>query len=836
MDSSPVNLEQKKLLPSRRSVFVLNGTVVVAYNTNQPYPPQIRKNPDSPDLRYLHLPSYESNNVPYLCTALASPDYTGILLGRLRQTETQFPIVKICDKYMLDPTTTESWLSLEKALECISFHLVFSAFPFISLDYQCPPAPSKYGFTRTFDSRHSALNAIQKSRNAFLMLIAHVTWGAILHRARAMNKIINIGTYEDGELTVQPKRDFDLGSEEADECDLGWKRLLEHKHKLHPALVHALTQSSICDFSAKRAGLVIRRPQDWVYLQTLPYLVLSNIPVWIIWGELKARTTSIPWPRSLKEFYGPTLYEKTYAHKWTGSPETGNCHVLPSPPTFPLACAETKRLASSLLEEKEAGHPPVTFAHHVGFKEWLRSRKEEVEATKLRATPEQLHRYNQRQVEAQKLDCPGRRGAIVYEWESDERNILTRRLVTRAEVPRIWSLYGNKQRWFNCVRNEWDLCHELDPDDTPSDTEDSWTVNDDAIDIGLNDSEPMQPLTCWKETQIHRENLDINTCLTIAQIPAASNDLLPAPYNDLVAAIALDALRLLLNRFGFAFTRGSVYAAPKQKQWSLSKTMGVIGDSKGRQTFHVLDGLESSIIHFVMLLAAIGHPNATASDVPPSLCDLYPENPCYIAQVPSFIQVQTVDAGGTPLYLIHHSQDKVRQWTLAVTDPCTALMAIRLDPPTITELASGLIHSRTPFLTLKKSDPGNVFGTSRPPPKHKQRRFGLGERPLGHKLDKTDYIVYEAERVRLLENQRIARAAVKSGGILSRLVTDLIDESQILAGPSCSALEHPFTVIIEVEGEQVTFFDDSLSDEEISLLVGLYSIRAGNVHNCQYVK
>lgn len=156
-------------------------------------------------------------------------------------------------------------------------------------------------------------------------------------------------------------------------------------------------------------------------------------------------------------------------------------------------------------------------------------------------------------------------------------------------------------------------------------------------------------------------------------------------------------------------------------------------------------------------------------------------------------------------------------------------MAIRSNPSTITEFVIGLIHSRSQFFTLRRIDMAGESETCLRPPKHVRRRFGLGERPPGHKLDKSDYVVYEAERVRLLRNQRIARAAVKRGGILSRLVSEFVDECEILSGPSSLAAEYSYKVTVKMNGKQVTYFDDNVSAEEISLLVGLHSIKLGIV-------
>lgn len=53
---------------------------------------------------------------------------------------------------------------------------------------------------------------------------------------------------------------------------------------------------------------------------------------------------------------------------------------------------------------------------------------------------------------------PGRNGAHVFEWVDSVRTY-----VTRARVPDVWPDYARTQKWYNPVRNEWDLCRELHP-------------------------------------------------------------------------------------------------------------------------------------------------------------------------------------------------------------------------------------------------------------------------------------------------------------------------------------------------------------------------------------
>ena len=58
--------------------------------------------------------------------------------------------------------------------------------------------------------------------------------------------------------------------------------------------------------------------------------------------------------------------------------------------------------------------------------------------------------------------APGWKGPRVFQWVEVD-NYLLRTWVTRDEVQTVWEDYGPNQRIFDSFSNEWDLCHELDP-------------------------------------------------------------------------------------------------------------------------------------------------------------------------------------------------------------------------------------------------------------------------------------------------------------------------------------------------------------------------------------
>lgn len=844
------NLETQKYCPSRRTVIVLDGALVVAYNTDKPYPKQLLSDPQRTSVVRYHIPHYESNNVPYLCAAPALPYYAGALFDRLKQTETQFPIVKGKEGYKLEPSLAISWLKLQNLLEDIAYILLSSSRPYVAMDYRSPPSPSSYGYLSMHSTRKTALIAIQKSRDAFRGLIAHASWGAILHRHRdILRKASEVKKLR--ELNETPS-DFDVSSLDPSVYDEGWKAVLSDPEiEMHPAWFHALTQSAVGDFSIRRAGLVIRKPIDWTYSDLIPTLILSNIPVWMIWGTTDASLPEIPWPDWAKETFGPNAYEKSHATMWTDKLNIGLVHLHPH---LRNINKEIQQRVDAQLSKKN-DFPVGSTNKGMDIHEWIRMTKEQIDVARARASDEQRHRYDQRQADAELFKCPGKRGPVVFEWERDELNRPIRSTVTRANVEQTWCLFGDKQRWYNCVRNEWELCRELDPSDDPYDESDDVSFYGD-LEIEDQDAEPQLASehpgeivhfqnsksftnsdhvnrdTDWPgnrkiiRTFNLREHL-LGLLHSDAPSHSASETSSKGAFGELGWEIGLDAMQFLCKRLGFSYRRGSNFESVRRCQWSLVKAMRVIGDSKDKKSFIVEDGLEAAAIQFIMHLNSVGHSDSPTSQIPSSLCDLYESNACALKHVKSAVSIQTACSPDGPLYVVHHDQDKDRQWLLAVSDPCTALQAIRSDPPTLNEFVLGLIYSRTPFRTLRRVGAPDSLVKPDVTNTRRRRRIGLGKRPTGHKLDKADFVVYELERNRLLENQRIARAAIKRGGILSRLVHDLVDDSHILSGPSSEALEHPFKTSLIISGKSVTYYDDDISEEESSVLVGLYSIKAG---------
>lgn len=805
MKDQILNLERQKSLQSRRHVFILDGTIVIAYNSDKPYAYHLITETNVTRLRHQHLPTYESINIPYLCATPAIPDYSGAILGRLKQTETQYPIVCIAGKYKLEPSLAQSWLSLENILEDMAQLLISSSQPFVPIDYRFPPTPSSYGFLRDFESRYDAVVAAQKSRDAFQGLIAHASWGAILHRARDMAKRSSLMKND-----KTRKSPYDISREDTSVFDAGWKTVLANpSFGIHSAWIAALAHSTVGDFSIPRAGVVIRNTKDWPFMHLIPTLVLSNVPVWLVWGKFDVPTSLISWPTWTKEKFGPSAHERMRAHIWTTTPPTTDTE------------ASKARVKSVASEEKNSDNrlPDV----HA----WIRKQNEYIAKKIEQASPDKRLKYAQRAAAAATFPCPGKRGAIVYEWDKDDQDRPTRTLVMRGDVERTWAMFTDSQRWYNCVAHEWELCRELAPNDVPEDDLYSdYSISDRELGSHEDADFNLSLTDGWRKKSIATDAFSMSLRLT-EHLPQSELRSEASDSATHLGEVEIDAMLILSKRLGFAYHRLVPFQTVSKMQWTLTKALRVIGDSKEKATYRIPEGVEAAAIQFIMYLDAVGHPNIRTSDIPSSLCDIYGGNICSLMLIKSSVFIQTISDGNHRLHIIHHEQEKDRPWLLAVSDPCTALQAVRSDPPTLNDFVLCLINSRTPFRTLRRADSMDAWRNDVPHRKYTRRRIGLGRRPIGHKLDKADYIVYKAEQSRLLESQRVSRAAIKRGGIVSRLVHGMVDDCYILNGPSPEAPELPFRFVTMINGERVSFYDDDISDEEISILVGLYSIKAG---------
>ncbi|KJA12801.1 hypothetical protein HYPSUDRAFT_103267, partial [Hypholoma sublateritium FD-334 SS-4] len=125
-----------------------------------------------------------------------------------------------------------------------------------------------------------------------------------------------------------------------------------------------------------------------------------------------------------------------------------------------------------------------------------------------------------------------------------------------------------------------------------------------------------------------------------------------------------------------------------------------------------------------------------------------------------------------------------------------------------------------PFLTLlPQVVPRGVIS---PAPKALHRlRFS------DYSFGPSDYASYCLERDELLRNPRVARQALKRGGIIWRLATDVASFHDVLGGPSVIAtLQHCGTAFSDASAGPL-WIDDVLDPTEEDILSGVYYVYTG---------
>jgi hypothetical protein len=213
----------------------------------------------------------------------------------------------------------------------------------------------------------------------------------------------------------------------------------------------------------------------------------------------------------------------------------------------------------------------------------------------------------------------------------------------------------------------------------------------------------------------------------------------------------------------------------------------------------------------------------------PFLCDLHPSHEFFLQGQPSTIVITATTEPN--LFIIVPRQPAVRdaEWQLVVDGP-TALECWRRSWGTSRHnLARNFIARGIEFNTGVPRTPGHA-PLIRPPFR------GLGRREQGYKPTPLDYINYE-ERLGEFLQQPHTRAALLKGGIAWRITKELLGDrrdSETLLGPSESVNEYGCLLSAHIPGKE-ELWDDSLSNDELDFICGVYHIATGKLIICWHV-
>ena len=324
------------------------------------------------------------------------------------------------------------------------------------------PTPYQFGYSKAYSTEKKARFALSESLDAFVLLLAYVSFCIAICRAKDDPDRVSFST-----STVAKPRWFQI--------------LSDKSSKIHPQWLQLLVDSPVADFTPstpQRLGTIVNVARcSWIKM--VPYLLWANVPVWLYWGippvfvqPLEAKALVFA-PRSHPQYRAPRL------PVITPSLSVG----LPTP-SHPQSCAPPLPV---ITPSQSVGFPtpsqsvslrsptpsqsvrlPVRSAHAGPgqlpgemWKDFMirqsirRKAKLEKESDRERQAREGC------ELSAAKRQCPGKRGPTVFTWEEDN-GVWTQTLLTRAQVEGTWGAYSSSQKIFNSVDNCWDLCHEFD--------------------------------------------------------------------------------------------------------------------------------------------------------------------------------------------------------------------------------------------------------------------------------------------------------------------------------------------------------------------------------------
>lgn len=201
----------------------------------------------------------------------------------------------------------------------------------------------------------------------------------------------------------------------------------------------------------------------------------------------------------------------------------------------------------------------------------------------------------------------------------------------------------------------------------------------------------------------------------------------------------------------------------------------------------------------------------------PQLSDVLPHNERH----PALKHRASVVVSGTygQTYVLSRPR---RGWALAVTSATTALEAARRGwDPDQDGIVEEMIKRGIAFSTLAQSPrPPTPTGAPVIPHSPESGWNGLGYREAEYRPTTLDYGLYERHRRAVLCRPH-GRAALMRGGIVWRLAYEDVDPQRVLFGPSDSEQKH-----VQLLGD-VAREDDTLSEEELFIICGVYRIYAG---------
>ena len=672
----------------KRYVYVIGDDILTS---PCPFPPRVAVHglsPDDPDPSVTHLTCHSDNRYPAMAWVPTKPAFDSKPLHVLQKTKREFGVHQLRDKYVLDWQLCKEWNNLEINLIYVASALACRTSLLMPLDSEVFPFPSRYGYRRLHKSHRGAEISAEKSLHAFGPLMGWISL-LISHNLRPSQ-------------TGPPL----------------WEVILA-RAGVSGDYITLLRESELLKFDVgyPRAGVIITR--DCQFKNSAAHMVKHFVPYWVLWTngiqlkDMGPLACLAPTPDEISK-----AYEAAQASK-----------ITPNEFAMPNDESEVAMPEAVMPDASKSGAKPW----HSFFEQRRKLRPGHL----ARETLERKIARLQREKAAEKHLPPGGHStATFFRWTDADTPQRVRKQMTRNEAEQMWSLYSDRQRRYDSLTNEWDICTEFG--DGPSDDDDD---DDDGDDDYYRNS--INTMDKWHDTL------------------SAEYD---RPIQGTEHVVSWTLTDILYQRYGFKFHLFYTANAPDpQYTWlTIQKTFGL------KPTTPRSDELHQPVSQF------LGHFITSPPTQPcSSMWDLGEDCATPFQAVAQDIPFQVhalTDHGICHYILSARGPSSATPWVLEFEDPATVLECLRRQERTIFELTEFLCMHGAPFNTCR---PRNQLSSS----SQSYRPVTLGWRQPLHKGTRFEYNFYQERRDRLLHCPH-GRAALLAGGIVWHLAMDsLVDDS-----------------------------------------------------------
>ena len=625
--------------------------------------------------------------------------------------------------WYLDRQLQEQWWQLEQAL-ILLYQAVLTLRPeFLHpLEFQPFRLPSQWNYRKTHESERLARIRVLNSRNAFIPLIALCAYAVSLSQGKASSE----------------RR-----------SDLNWISLLVDRYRIHPEWINELLDSPFFAMGSSRVGVYVNL-ENFNYPHILDHYIIYGVPVFI------RVPSSVP-------SHIPKAFHISMQDKFD----------LQARNQLHLPQQQQQQQQQRGVVESTSNIPPSRTIPGETIQDFIERNMSLNERTATFESESARSSRVDRERHAALFECPGAKGAYVFEWVEDEGR-LKRTYVPRNNVPEVWDSYTDSQRWYNSFRDEWDLCISLDPDAVHHD----YNI-DEQFDSSSAQDDPFQQISD-----------DIGR-ITQKDMEAIYHD--SPPVSQTITVPNLDDV--LYWRYGFH---------PDGNRYQLPNNMldpGRVAKALVEETLDIATN-KPAVICFVSHLAS-----TNSSIIPVSLSDTQDDNLyCLRSHKSKAMRIEEYSVEQFAISFTH-IPDRILQ----LPYPSSALEALRLSSvQSVEDLARHFISQGT-WCHLGQSLTGSVS------PFHNfiGPNTGLGFRPLNFNPGWIDYQAYVRRRNALLRDPSVVRAALQMGGIIWRLTVDSISDNYG---------DLDFSRFFGTDIDHIR-----LTNHDLGIIVGLYLIWTGEI-------